>query len=306
MKQNGDVEQSLCVFQISATNYTDFTNLGRFNSWQKRSTGDFLITLFAWLRALPNNPIYRREKGEWGQANPYYATLMRYSPLLILGAIFLGFCGGAANPSLFADNEDLLAVYCLICIPSILITIVSLYGTLMAPVVTAPLISMERGHGTWDILRVTPQSTRSILLAKLFGGLARLRIWPILLILSLLQGLVMAFSVTIAGETLVLWGVPLGLATFLRPWLESLFAGFAGMVASLWLTSAMTALITAYTAVFLMKIFNSSALWSMLALAFEADHPIIWSISGPMFVYILALFILLGLLWQRAKQLSQD
>lgn len=268
--------------------------------------GDFLITIFAWLRALPNNPIYRREKGEWGQANPYYAALTRYSPLLILGIIFLGFCGGISNTSLFVGNEDLLAVYCLICIPGILIAIVSLYGTLMAPVVTAPLISMERGHGTWDILRVTPQSTRSILLAKLFGGLARLRIWPFLLGLSLLQGVVMAFSITIAGESLILWGVPLGLATFLRPWLEILFAGFVGMVASLWLTSAMTALIAAYTAVFLMKLFNSSALWSLLALALEAYQPIIWSTIGPLIIYILALLILLGLLWQRAKQLSQD
>ena len=131
----------------------------------------------------------RKEAGE----NPThsYDKLSRFSPFIVIGAVLVGLCAGAGNPALFLGNEELLAFWCFLCVPAMLLNILSTFGSLMAPALTAPAISMEVDRGTWEVLRATPQSTRAIVVAKLLGALARLRIWPVLFALSLLQGLLL-------------------------------------------------------------------------------------------------------------------
>lgn len=262
------------------------------------------LSWWRWWRSLPQNPVYQRERGGWGKPNPFYDTLSRYSPFVILGAILFGLCAGTSNPALLAGNDALIAFWCFLCLPGILLNGLTMFGTLMAPALTAPTISMELDRGTWDILRATPLPTRSIVLAKLFGALARLRIWPVLFAVSLLQGLLIACSMTFASGSLAIWGAALGATTAVRPWLEILFAGFMGMFASTRVRSATMALAGSYTAVVLVKLFNSSLLWLAISSLFELDETaLVISGVGPTAVYALAI-VLLGLtLLRQAKKL---
>jgi len=179
-----------------------------------------------------------------------------------------------------------------------------MFGMLMAPALTAPAISMEINRGTWDLLRVTPQSTRSILMAKLFGALARLRIWPLLFALSMLQGVLLAGAVTLGGRSVAIFGPIVGLAATVRPWLEVLFAGFAGMFLSTQVHSARVALASSYMVVIIFKLINSSVLWMGLFSFTEIGESLMLAGSlGPTFAYSLAIIGLwMGLMRQANKQ----
>ena len=255
-------------------------------------------------QALKQNPVYLREKGAWGTPNPFYRQISRFSPFVILGVIVLGICGGSTNPALFAGNDEMLAAACLICLPGFLITAVTLYAQILTPALIAPTISMERAAGTWDILRTTPLSMRSIMLAKLFGALSRLRIWPALFALTLLHGGIMACSFSLLGGENAWWGGVLGVAAAVRPWLEIIFAAFVGMYASTLASSAMMALVAAYSAVVLAKIFNSGGLWLMVGFFAELGDTavLLLTMMGPIIVYLLLITaVWLGLFRQAEK-----
>ncbi len=257
------------------------------------------------LKTLRQNPIYQRERGGWGNPNRYYANLSRYSPFIVLAVIVLGVCAGF-NPGVFAglgENDALAAVWVLLCLPGLLLTMLTLYGSFLAPALTAPLISAERAHQTWDVLRATPYSLNTILLAKLFGALSRLRIWPVLFLLTLFQGFATFCLLTLAGSDTAVFGWLAGLMTLLRPWLEILFAAFAGMFLSIILRSATTALIAAYTAVVLFKLFNSNTAWLAIANFVGADGSFfLVSLIGPTLIYGAAVLLLwLGIVRQARK-----
>ncbi len=255
-----------------------------------------LGTWWHWLRTIKQNPVYMREKGTWGSPNPFYETLSRYSPFLVMGAIVLGLCaGGSSNTALFAGNDELMIFWCLLCLPGMLLSMVTIFASVMAPALTAPAISMELDKGTWDILRMTPQSTGSILLAKLLGALARLRIWPVLFVLSLFQGLLITCVSALGGGEFGLWGMVLGITTIFRPWLEILFAAFMGMFVSTWMRSATLALVGSYVGIVIVKAFNSSVLWLAAGSAVfgvESNRMFIGGTVGPVIVYF---FLLVGL-----------
>lgn len=271
---------------------------------------------FAWprqWRELKNHPVYQRERGGWGKPNRFYDSLSRYSPFVVMGAILLGVCAGGSNPALLAGNEALMAFWCLLCLPGMVLNGVTLFGLFMAPALTAPTISMERDRGTWDILRSTPLATRSIILAKLLGALARLRIWPILFALSLLQGLLLTCSTLFAlgtdgGNSAALSGVVVGLTSAIRPWLEILFAASVGMLASTLVKSATTALAASYTAVILTKLFNSSLIWLGIGNLVGADEIFSFALSGlgPTAVYVVAIVGLFVGLLRQADRLSHN
>ena len=63
-------------------------------------------------------------------------------------------------------------------IGAILVVLQVVLIILVAPSLSAGLISTERESGGWDLLRMTPLSTRRILTGKLFSA-----VWPVLLIL---------------------------------------------------------------------------------------------------------------------------
>ena len=259
-------------------------------------------------QALRQNPVYLRETGAWGNPNPFYQQITRFSPFIIIGVLSLGICGGVSNPALFAGNDELLAAACFICLPGFLITAVTLYAQIMAPALTAPTISMERAAGTWDILRTTPMSTNAIFMAKLFGSLSRLRIWLVLFALTLLQGGIMACSLTLFSGENAAWGIVVGAATTLKPWLEIIFAAFAGMYASTLASSAMMALVAAYGAVVFVKIFNSSGLWLAITFLAELDDPasLLMPTLGPIVIYILLITAVWLGLYQQAKKLRTE
>jgi hypothetical protein len=157
------------------------------------------------------------------------------------------------------------------------------------------------------MLRATPIPDREILLAKLFGGLARLKIWKLLFALSILQALMIAgISVIASGE--VLGGaLALALSSVIRPWLEIGFAAFVGMFASTWVRSATMALAASYIAVVLMKLFNSTVLWAGVLGLMGARETIFAAISlGPTAVYALALILLGWGISYRADKMSEE
>jgi ABC-type transport system involved in multi-copper enzyme maturation permease subunit len=254
-----------------------------------------------WYRNLPQNPVYLREKGHWGKPNPFYTNLMRFSPFVLLGVIALGFCGGFNNPAMFADNDDLFAIWCLVCIPGLLLSMLTIFGSLMAPALTAPAISLERAQGTWDVLRTTPQSTQSILLAKLFGGLARMRIWTLLLALSLFQGLIFFCTLTLTSTETAVWGWLVALVAVIRPWLEILFAAFTGMFFSTAVHSATIALASSYAIIVIFRLFNNSTVWYGLMSISQPEDVVMIVVGtvGPTAVYALAVAALwAGILYQ--------
>lgn len=260
-----------------------------------------------WIRSLNENPIYLREKGGWGNPNPFYETVRRYSPFVVMGAIVLGLCAGT-NPALFgaAEGDDLFIIICVLCLPGALLSMLTIYGSFMAPALTAPTISMEVSRGTWDILRLTPHSTPAILLAKLFGGLARLPIWKVMVLLSGFQGL-MLFCVMsfVAGGTAVS-GLFIGLGALIRPWVEVLFAAFIGMYLSTWLRSSTYALAGSYTLVVLMKLFSNSAVWLGIWSLFDLEQgsTLAGSVLSPAILYGTAVLLLWWGIVRQANKLS--
>jgi hypothetical protein len=263
-----------------------------------------LISWWRWLRALRHNPVYLREKGGWGKPNPFYDKLSRFSPFVVIGAVMFGLCAGSTNPLFLTGRDELYAFWCFLCLPGILLNMLSMFGSLMAPALTAPAVSMEVNRGTWDILRVTPRSTGSILLAKMFGSLARLRIlWPMLFALSLMQGMLIACVMALSKDnSTALIGVLIGLATTLKPWLEIIFAGTAGMYVSTRTGSATMALVGTYTAVLLLKLFNSSSLWIGVFSLLGVSDALLVASAGPVLIYAL---IITGLLWGLVRQANR-
>lgn len=268
-----------------------------------------------WVRSLNENPIYLREKGSWGNPNPFYETLRRYSPFVVMAAILLGLCAGT-NPALLGATEDdeLFAFLCVLCLPGALLSMLTIYGSFMAPALTAPTVSMEKDRGTWDILRLTPHSTASILLAKLFGGLSRLPIWRVMAILSVFQALmlfcVMSFAAggTAASSSLGagVAGFFIGLGALIRPWAEVLFAAFTGMYLSTWVRSATYALAGSYTIVVLMKLFSNSGIWLGIwsLLGVNDNGMLTGSILSPAIVYGTAVLLLWWGIVRQANKLS--
>lgn len=260
-----------------------------------------------WVRSLDENPIYLREKGSWGNPNPFYETLRRYSPFVVMGAIVLGLCAGS-NPALFgvAENDELFAFVCVLCLPGALLSMLTTYGSFMAPALTAPTVSMEIDRGTWDILRLTPHSTASILLAKLFGGLSRLRIWKVMLLLSGFQAMMLFCTLSFLESTTAVSGFFIGLGALIRPWAEVLFAAFIGMYISTWVKSSQLALAGSYVIVVIMKIFSNSAIWLGIwtLLGVNDGGMITGSILSPAIVYGTAVLLLWWGIVRQANKLS--
>ncbi len=272
------------------------------------------ISWWHWLRALRQNPVYLREKGSWGNPNPFYTKLRRYSPFFVIGAILLGFCSASSNLGLYSGasgNDELFIFYCLLCLPGMALSMLTIFGTFMAPALTAPSIGLEMDQGSWDLLRLTPQSTRSILLAKLFGGLARLKIWPVLFVLSLFQGLLItgisflsgAFSESAIGQ----WGILLGITTVVRPWLEIFFAAVLGMFVSTWVRSSTMALVGSYSGIVFVKLFNNSVSWAAVGgvVGSSENGLFIGGTAGPPFGYVLLIVgLLVGIAWRANRMVE--
>lgn len=229
----------------------------------------------AWWRALPDNPVYLREQGHWGRPSSTYEAVRRYAPLIVAGGLVLGLIGAIAHITTYTATSGMVAVVvCLITVPLIITNTLTFIGAVLAPALTAPSISREISGRTWELLNTIPQSTASIVLAKLFGALARLkRLFQVVFFLALVEAFILMFITfaATAGRS-DSWGVTLLLAavTFagaLRPPLELAAAALIGMYASTRATALSGALAGAYTGIVLLRVFASGILWSSLGSA---------------------------------------
>ncbi|MCZ7669715.1 MAG: hypothetical protein M5U34_22340 [Chloroflexi bacterium] len=265
------------------------------------------MNLWRQWQALKQNPVYLRETGAWGPCQPVLRPDQPLFPLYHFGRDCSWRMRRQPESGPFAGNDDLFAAACFICLPGFLITAVTLYAQIMAPA-SPPPPSAWNGRGHLGHLRTTPLSLRSIFMAKLFGSLSRLRIWTALFALTLLQGGIMACSLTLIGGELAWWGAMMGLATTLRPWLEIIFAAFVGMYASTLAGSVMMALVGAYSAVVLVKLFNSGALWLAVSLLAELDETLslLLTVLAPIVIYLLLITAVWFGLFQQAKKLRTE
>ena len=228
-----------------------------------------LPALYQWIRRLPANPIYKRERGDWGNPNPIYSKFAQYSPFIIIASLLLGFCGGFQTPY-WQVNEDLFAIYCLICLPSGLMNVLTWYGLVAAPALTAPSIGLEQASGSWEMLLTVLQSRQEIIFAKFFGAMARLKIWRPLLVLGLIQvcagSILLMVRINQPADLLGLLVLP---ASILRPILSIFIAGLFGLYLSTWINSPTLTLTATYAGIFTMKFL----LWlpSILAIIYFAS-----------------------------------
>ncbi len=234
-----------------------------------------------------SNPIYLREQGRWGEPNQYFATLMRYLPLIIIVVLGVSiFCGSYQLTQLLGIGEAGGILFLLLCLPNIVIQVLTWIGIVLAPALTAPSVVEEMDRGSWDILRLTPMSTIEIIVSKFFGSLSRLRIWRALMVLSVLYAVVVGLGTTALGSAAsLITGSASGLtqttgwqtvgvavlttaSTILRPWLEIGFAGLIGLTLSLWTNSARAALIGSYAVIMVYRMIINTIVWTLVVVLF--------------------------------------
>ncbi len=247
-------------------------------------------------RTLKNNPIYRREAGYIGEPNPFYVSLRKRTAVFVFVALVMGACGGLTNRSyLYGVDTVLSLVSALVCIPGVLISILTLYGVMMAPALTAPTLSIEQETGTWDILRLTPQPTSTILVAKTLGSLRRLGIWPFLLILTVIEGLVLGIGGFFTREAFYILGLAGGITAVIRPWIEILFSAALGMYLSTFIRASSMTLAATYGGLLLFRLLNNALLWFGLWsfwLPSREVGSVTMGLLTPTVIYIIALIFL--------------
>lgn len=263
--------------------------------------------LIRWFRALPSNPIYLREKGQIGKPNPFFETMRRYSPFVVIGAIVLGSCAGF-NPFLLDNSGQWVGVGILMCLPGIFLSMLTLTAIFMVPTLTAPIVGIELRQGTWEILRLTPQPTGQILLAKLFGALARLKtLWWLIFALSAFQGVVYAVSSLVIESEIIGYGLLLAMISLFRPWAEILFTAFFSVYLATWVRSPTIALVGSYASILLMRLFNNSFLWGGVLGAFSNEF---WlstaSLVAPGLVYAMSVPLLGWGIMRRADRIQMS
>lgn len=269
---------------------------------------------WGWWRNLDENPIYRRERGDWGRPNPYYNNLARFTPFIVLGALAVGACTAWLNPLYMSQVNEAFIVSCLLCLPGILTNVLTWYSAIMAPALTAPSISLEINAGTWDTIRTTPHSDLSLVLAKFLGAMSRLRIWPTLVALSLLQGAILFVSALIVTNRAEALPLRLGLSLLvaasgaLRPWVEVVFAGILGMYLSTHIRSTSLALAASYGGLLFVHLFNNSLLWGGFTnvVTAQGSFSYVLALVGPTLLYLILNAALGAALMRRAQRLADE
>ena len=269
--------------------------------------------MWAFLKTVRTNPIYLREQGRWGEPNRYYATLLRYLPLIILIVLALGVCGYGQASSLIGISDQAGILFALVCIPNILIQMLTWIGLIIAPALTAPSVVEEVHRGSWEILRLTPMPTMHVIVAKFLGSLSRLKIWKALLVLSIIYAAgtgigssVLVFQQT--GAVAFFWGVLAGVMILLRPWLEIGFAALSGLTLSLWTSSTRAALIGSYgLTLFFRIVLGNAVMWTTVILLIDGDFAESAFAAGSFslnILYLIAGSVLFWLMRKRARALD--
>lgn len=280
--------------------------------------------MFTFWSQVRQTPFYKREKGLWGNPNEFYTYANRFAPLLIIGSLFLGMCGGLTNLASTSDStsEAVILFYCFYCLPTMGVHMLTWTGVVMIPTLTAPIISEELKRGTWDMLMVTPHPIQTILWAKALGGLSRLYIWWPLVILSLIQllGTLLAAVVVLTNiplnggdaetwQTFLLIGLA-GVGMSLRPWIELLFVTLIGLCCSTATKSGGLALAVTYAIVVITKMVCGNTLWTILMAMVVSNDNLQWvSIGGtyiPIMIYVILITAIFFLLRSQMNLLASE
>jgi hypothetical protein len=136
----------------------------------------FLAEVWEFLTARSDHPIYRREMAGWSYLSLWRKLRRGCLPLVaLIIVITTGCCGGSAylsmTPSITPDDWPLVAISLLFGMLLGGETVRWLVG-LLATAVTSTVISAEVEADTFSLLRLTPVTTRQIVLAK-FGAAFR-------------------------------------------------------------------------------------------------------------------------------------
>ena len=276
--------------------------------------------MFHFLRTLPYNPIYLRERGRWGQPNRFFGTLSRYSPFVVMAAFVVGICSTSYGfPLLMGLNSDIIGYWVVVCLPTFVVQIMLIGALVTVPTLTTPLVSTEIEQGTWEILRLTPQPMLDLLLAKMFGALARLKwLWVLLLIGTLLQvtgsalgvlGIVAIVPQDLSEQvnTSVLL-ILLSILLITRPWAEIAFIAVLGLVISTIVRSTRVGLATCYIILFIVRTLNGNFVWGIIAILVgeTLNNEGLFAIVSltPSMVYLLSTAVLMLILIWRANVLT--
>ncbi len=284
--------------------------------------------MWNFLRKVRSNPIYYREQGRWGEPNAYFATLMRYLPLILIVVLGLSvFCGSYQLTQFLGIGEAGGILFLLLCLPNIVIQVLTWIGIILAPALTAPSVVEEMDRGSWDILRLTPMPTMEIIVSKFLGSLSRLRIWWALLVVSVIYAIVVGLGTSALGAAASFFtssgtdfqqtdgwqtvgvAVLTTTSTVMRPWLEIGFAGLVGLTLSLWTNSTRAALIGSYATIFVYRtIINTIVSAITIGLMFQFEY-YAFAVGTGMFslnlVYVISGAVLFALLRRRALAIDR-
>lgn len=259
-------------------------------------------------QGLVDHPIVRLElrrirRKRWWPGRRFFM----FYPALLGAALGYGVIL-ALSDSQAVQLATLLTAVPAVCLLSLVAGLLGLALPWIVPALTAASIVRERELGTFDLLRATLLTERSIVLGKLGGCLARL--WPGILVLALLApfqlvwvggtGLTSylpAFTLDAGPGVLEIW-VWLFLAFvagLLRPWGDLALHAAVGLFISLLARSSAMAVAISYSAVIVIRL----TLWlvtSILSAALMAIPGVTTGISETMVSGVLAvpLLILLG------------
>ncbi len=237
------------------------------------------------------HPICRRERGDWGRPHPFHRQILRYAPLVLVGVVILGGVGFGVNQAALAASglDSLAGAFCLLCLPGLIVRLMTVYGAIMAPALTAPSIGGEEAAGTWEMLRATPYSVTEIVAAKFFGAMSEVTNWSIFLFLSAIFGVVTGILGLLVSAS-PLEAVAVGLGTAFGPPLSILFAGLLGLAISLRVRDATPALALSYGGLILFRLVNGELVWMAIGQAMEG-----WLVvmsTGPPFTTLIACCVL--------------
>jgi hypothetical protein len=232
-------------------------------------------------RAVLDHPILQLElqrvrRKRWWPGRRFFL----FYPVLLGGALGCGIMLALTN-SLGVRVAAAVTGGPVICVVSAVTGLLSLALSWIAPALTATTIARERELGTFDLLRTTLLTERSIVLGKLGGCLVRL--WPAILALALLSPfqlvwmagsgvtgwgglgssfylpvLTMDYTSTLSvSEWLVVALLVTGLAGLLRPWGDIAFHAATGLFVSTLVRSSGVAVAIAYGAIIAVR----ASLW---------------------------------------------
>ncbi len=195
----------------------------------------------------------------------------------------------ALNDSLATRTLALATGLPLVCAVSAVAWLLSLLLPWIAPVLTGMAIAREREMGTFDLLRATLLTERSIVLGKLAGAMAQLG--PAILVMALLTPFQLALTSTGVWAGQIMGGSELGVkwvgalllmvvAGWFKPWASLVFGAALGIFVSALSRTSSAAIAATLGTLIVVRValgFAGSVLISVLPFSFRSPEMVLLS-----------------------------